>query len=246
MAAPPAASAYSVVQVAEGDCLAGTVFGVARPTSTARQESGDELRRLRGDRRGAAVARSLGWSESKLSRIETARPGSATAIWTACWRRTASAPRRDPAAGPGPAGPRPGVVDAVPVVDAGPVRRVRGARGRGRGDARVGDPGRPGSAADRRVRPRGDRGRRRHRRRRDDPAPARRCGWPGRPSWSGNRRRTLRVVLDEAVLHREVGGREVLRRQLQRLSEASLRPGVELLVLPFSAGAPRLARASPS
>lgn len=47
----------------------------------------------------------------------------------------------------------------------------------------------------------------------------------------------LSVVLDEAVLHREVGGPQVLTRQLQRLYEASLRPGVELLVLPFSAGA---------
>jgi hypothetical protein len=47
----------------------------------------------------------------------------------------------------------------------------------------------------------------------------------------------LRIVLDEAVLHREVGGPEVLRRQLARLVEASERPGVELLVLPFSAGA---------
>jgi hypothetical protein len=48
---------------------------------------------------------------------------------------------------------------------------------------------------------------------------------------------TLQVVLDEAVLHREVGGREVLRRQLSRLMDASMRPGVELLILPFSAGA---------
>lgn len=47
----------------------------------------------------------------------------------------------------------------------------------------------------------------------------------------------LTVVLDEAVLHREVGGPGVLGRQLRRLSEASRRPGVELLVLPFSAGA---------
>jgi hypothetical protein len=47
----------------------------------------------------------------------------------------------------------------------------------------------------------------------------------------------LRIVLDEAVLHREVGGPEVLRRQLARLIEASERPGVELLVLPFTAGA---------
>jgi len=47
----------------------------------------------------------------------------------------------------------------------------------------------------------------------------------------------LTVVLDEAVLHREVGGPDVLQRQLQRLYESSWRPGVELLVLPFSAGA---------
>jgi hypothetical protein len=47
----------------------------------------------------------------------------------------------------------------------------------------------------------------------------------------------LTVVLDEAVLHREVGGPGVLGRQLRRLHEASRRPGVELLVLPFSAGA---------
>jgi hypothetical protein len=47
----------------------------------------------------------------------------------------------------------------------------------------------------------------------------------------------LSVVLDEAVLHREVGGREVLRRQLQRLYEASLRPKVQVLVVPFSVGA---------
>src|SRR4051794_37385250 len=46
-----------------------------RPTSTARRELGEELRRLRGDRKGAHVAHALGWSESKLSRIETARTG---------------------------------------------------------------------------------------------------------------------------------------------------------------------------
>jgi hypothetical protein len=47
----------------------------------------------------------------------------------------------------------------------------------------------------------------------------------------------LQIVLDEAVLYREVGGPEVLRRQLARLTEASRRTGVELLILPFSAGA---------
>ena len=40
-----------------------------------RRELGNELRRLRGDRRGADVATALGWSESKLSRIETAHTG---------------------------------------------------------------------------------------------------------------------------------------------------------------------------
>jgi hypothetical protein len=47
----------------------------------------------------------------------------------------------------------------------------------------------------------------------------------------------LQLILDEAVLHREVGGQAVLRRQLARLVESSLRPGLELLILPFSAGA---------
>ena len=60
------------MQVAESHRRAVKVFGVPRPTSTARRELGAELRRLRGDRRAAAVAAALGWSESKLSRIETA------------------------------------------------------------------------------------------------------------------------------------------------------------------------------
>jgi hypothetical protein len=47
----------------------------------------------------------------------------------------------------------------------------------------------------------------------------------------------LSVVLDESVLRREIGGRDVLDRQLQHLFDASHRAGVELLVLPFEAGA---------
>jgi hypothetical protein len=47
----------------------------------------------------------------------------------------------------------------------------------------------------------------------------------------------LQLIVDEAVLYREVGGPDVLSRQLVRLVEASHRPGLELLVLPFSAGA---------
>ena len=47
----------------------------------------------------------------------------------------------------------------------------------------------------------------------------------------------LSIVVDESVLHREVGGRHVLDRQLQHLFDASHRPDVELRVMPFSAGA---------
>jgi transcriptional regulator with XRE-family HTH domain len=47
----------------------------------------------------------------------------------------------------------------------------------------------------------------------------------------------LDAVLDEAVLRREVGGPEVMTRQLERLVEAARLPQVRLQVLPFSAGA---------
>ncbi|MFG2308072.1 helix-turn-helix domain-containing protein [Streptomyces sp. NPDC048566] len=47
----------------------------------------------------------------------------------------------------------------------------------------------------------------------------------------------LCAVLDEAVLRREVGGPEVMSRQLRRLREAATLPQVRLQVLPFAAGA---------
>jgi transcriptional regulator with XRE-family HTH domain len=47
----------------------------------------------------------------------------------------------------------------------------------------------------------------------------------------------LWVILDEDVLRRPVGGPDVLRRQLLRLVEASERSMVTLQVLPFAAGA---------
>ncbi|WP_225828965.1 helix-turn-helix domain-containing protein [Streptomyces naphthomycinicus] len=47
----------------------------------------------------------------------------------------------------------------------------------------------------------------------------------------------LSAVLDEAVLRREVGGPEVMARQLRRLTEAARLPQVRLQVLPFGAGA---------
>jgi transcriptional regulator with XRE-family HTH domain len=46
----------------------------------------------------------------------------------------------------------------------------------------------------------------------------------------------LWVVMDEAVLSRPVGGREVMRSQLAALIEASKLPNVRLQVIPFNAG----------
>lgn len=46
----------------------------------------------------------------------------------------------------------------------------------------------------------------------------------------------LWVVLDEAVLHRETGGREIMRGQLAHLLGLFGRPWLEIQVLPFSAG----------
>lgn len=47
----------------------------------------------------------------------------------------------------------------------------------------------------------------------------------------------LVVVLDEAVLHRAVGGPRVMGAQLQRLVEASAIPNLTLQVIPFDVGA---------
>jgi transcriptional regulator with XRE-family HTH domain len=50
---------------------------------------------------------------------------------------------------------------------------------------------------------------------------------------------TLWAILDEAALRRPIGGPNVLRRQMLRLVEASERPTVTIQVLPFSVGAHR-------
>jgi transcriptional regulator with XRE-family HTH domain len=198
---------------------------------------GDELRRLRGDRRGAAVARALGWSESKLSRIETARTGISEGdlerlliaygahadersrlhdlarrgrgrVWWTPYRSAVPAPYDEYVA-----------LEAEAVamsewetqIVPGLLQTDEYARAVIEVGADIGDP----DTAQRRLALRMARQTVLVR----DPPPR------------------LTVVLDEAVLHREVGGPHVLHRQLQRLSESSLRPGVELLVLPFSAGA---------
>lgn len=47
------------------------------------------------------------------------------------------------------------------------------------------------------------------------------------------------AILDEAVLRRQVGGPDVMRRQLHRLVESSERQMITIQVLPFAAGAHR-------
>lgn len=49
----------------------------------------------------------------------------------------------------------------------------------------------------------------------------------------------LYVVIDEAVLRRPVGGADVMQRQLRRLMEVGEQPAITLQVLPFSVGAHR-------
>ncbi|WP_420032414.1 helix-turn-helix domain-containing protein [Streptomyces sp. cg28] len=46
----------------------------------------------------------------------------------------------------------------------------------------------------------------------------------------------LTAILDEAVLRREVGGKDILQRQLAHLAEVARLPHVRIQVLPFSAG----------
>ncbi|USY17358.1 helix-turn-helix domain-containing protein [Nocardiopsis exhalans] len=47
----------------------------------------------------------------------------------------------------------------------------------------------------------------------------------------------LEIIMEEAALRRVVGGREVMKDQLQHLLTCSERPNIELRVVPFDAGA---------
>jgi hypothetical protein len=49
----------------------------------------------------------------------------------------------------------------------------------------------------------------------------------------------LWAILDEAVLRRPIGGEDVMRRQLHRLADAGEHPMITIQVLPFAAGAHR-------
>jgi hypothetical protein len=202
----------------------------------ARRELGDELRRLRAERRGAAVARRLGWSESKLSRIETARTGISETdlerllrlylctpgersrmrelarrgrvrVWWAPYRSSVADPYDEYVAFE---------AEAVSMCEweAQVVPGLLQTDEYAHAVIEVGAEVRNPQIAQRRTALRMARQRVLTR-----DLPPRLC-----------------VVLDEAVLYREVGGRAVLRRQLQRLLAAGERPGVDVLVLPFSAG----------
>ena len=50
---------------------------------------------------------------------------------------------------------------------------------------------------------------------------------------------TVHMVLDEALLHRPIGGEQVMRAQLKRLLADAQRPNITIQVLPFSIGAHR-------
>ena len=210
---------------------------MARPTSTARRELGTELRRLRGDRRGADVSAALGWSESKLSRIETAHTGITEAdldrLLTAYDVRAEDRDRLRDLARRGRVrawwtpyrSSVPDPYDEYVALEAeaiaiceweaqivpGLLQTDEYARAVIEVGADIGDTG----TIQRRLALRMARQAVLTR----DPPPS------------------LQLIVDEAVLYREVGGRDVLCRQLTRVLDASHRPGLELLVLPFSAGA---------
>jgi transcriptional regulator with XRE-family HTH domain len=46
----------------------------------------------------------------------------------------------------------------------------------------------------------------------------------------------VRLLLDEQILHRPVGGRQVMTEQLAHLAQVARRPGMQLRVLPLGAG----------
>ncbi|WP_127546398.1 helix-turn-helix transcriptional regulator [Actinoplanes sp. OR16] len=210
---------------------------MARPTSTARRELGGELRRLRGERRAVDVATALGWSESKLSRIETAhtgiseadldrlltlygvavedrgrlrdlaRRGRARAWWTP-YRSSVPDPYDEYLALESEAVR---ISEWEAQVVPGLLQTDEYARAVIETGADIDDT----AIIQRRLALRMGRQTVLTR----DPPP------------------NLRIVIDEGVLLREIGGRDVQRRQLARLYEASSRPGVELQILPFHAGA---------
>jgi predicted transcriptional regulator len=210
---------------------------VATPTRTAtRRQLGIELRRLRGRQRGADVSVALGWSESKLSRIETARTGISTAdldrllagygvadderdrlheLARQTRQRAWWHPYR--AAVPDPYAEYVALEAEAVTMDEWEAQVVPGLLQTDEYARAVVEAGTDRSSVDV-VRQRVALRMARQVVLTRDPPPR------------------LGIVLDEAVLRREIGGRSVLRRQVQRLFDAGNREDVELQVLPFGAG----------
>ncbi|MEV6346949.1 helix-turn-helix transcriptional regulator [Actinoplanes sp. NPDC051851] len=211
---------------------------MARPTSTARRELGGELRRLRAERRAVDVATALGWSESKLSRIETAHTGISEAdldrLLTLYGLRVEDRGRLRDLAKRGRArawwapyrSSVPDQYEEYLILEAEAVRIAEWeaqvmpgllqtdeyARAVIETGADIED----SEVIQRRL----DLRMNRRVFFEKDPPPA------------------LQIVLDESVLRREVGGRGVLVRQLGRLlQEIGERAEVEVQILPFRAGA---------
>jgi transcriptional regulator with XRE-family HTH domain len=209
--------------------------------TTLRRQVGAELRRLRegAGRSAADVAAALGWSDSKLSRIETAHTGVRTAdldrLLELYATRDAERRRiRALAVQSRQKGWWEAYGDALPnayeayigfeaeaaTIDTYEAQIVSGllqtpeyARAVIRTDGVFEDE----NVLDQRVAVRMARQAVLTR----DPPPA------------------FRAILDEAVLRRPIGGSEVLRRQLQRLIDMADVPGVTIQVLPFAVGAHR-------
>ncbi len=207
--------------------------------STLRRQVGAELRRLRGDRTAADVAATLGWSESKLSRIETAHTGVRPKDLDALLETYGAKPElrariRAVAAQSRQRGWWEAYGDVLPDAyetyigfeaeatsiysyDAQLVPGLLQTAEYAAAVAQAVDVFDDADAVGRRVAVRMARQAVLTR----DPPPR------------------LYTVVDEAVLHRPIGGADVMRRQLSRLAEANERPMITVQVLPFTAGAHR-------
>lgn len=210
---------------------------VARPTPTAvRRQLGSELRRLRGRRRGADVAAGLGWSESKLSRIETARTGiSATDLERLLAAYDVAEDERTRLLGLAQQAPARGWWHSYRAVVPDPLERYVGYESECAAMFEWEPQIVPGLLQT------------------DEYARAvieiaRNLAGPDvvehlvalrmarQAVLTRHPEPRLWAILDEGVLRRQVGGREVMRRQVQRLYDASHRPGITLQILPFAAG----------
>lgn len=207
--------------------------------SQPRRQLGAELRRLRGDRTLADVASRLGWSESKLSRIETGRLGitkpdleqligeyatseqesarlaalisrSRRQAWWEAYTDALTDPYETYIAAEAKAI---SILAYEAQIVPGLLQTAEYAHAVVHADSTIRDP----ESINQRVQVR----------------MARKAVLIREPQPN------LQVVLDEAVLARPIGGPELFKRQMLSLVEASWRPNVTLQVLNFAVGAHR-------